>query len=123
MESRPFVQCAHISAPHIPSVITALPKKVESTLAIRAPEIPKPSLIPAKVDVVVKPSTNTLGMPSETTVAPIPVPLKTTIQIPATVPAQSDSTLVKSQPNDRIVIATSKPFNLIEWFLDLIRGL
>ena len=136
-KAAPIVQnTLKIPPPHIPS-ITSIPKKIESTLAIHIPVIPKPSLIPQKVDVVVKQAVNTLGIPSETKA--VSIPIKTTIQIPTTSqpanitqptqtpittvvkPIISESTLVKPKPENRIIV--SKPFNIIEWLLDLLRGL
>ena len=124
-----------IPTPHLPTIITSLPKKIESTLAIHLPVLPKPSLIPKKEDVVVKQNTNTLGSSEETKL--VPIPIKSTIQIPTTTqpanitqptpittlvkPIISESTLVKTQPENQIVV--SKPFNIIEWLLDLLRGL
>ena len=138
-KAAPIVQnTLKISPPHIPSVITSIPKKIESTLAIHLPVLPKPSLIPQKVDVVVKQAVNTLGIPSETKA--VPIPIKSTIQIPTTTqpakiteptqtpittlvkPIIAESTLVKTQPENQIIVS-SKQFNLIEWLLDLLRGL
>ena len=109
-----------IQAPHIPN-ISNLPHKIESTLVLRTPDIKKPSLIPKQPDMIVKPSVDTLGV---STAVAVPVPIKTTINLPeskmsvpdATSIDSTPSTLVQSTPSQTILAVQDKS-DFWTWFM------
>ena len=125
-----------------PSILNLsnLPHKIESTLALKLPEIHKPSLIPTKPNTIVKPATSTLG--TADMVSSVAIPIKSTISLPANklpqpAPDKIDaaiaaatlappavnttSTLVVAQPQNAIIVQPKQDF--WQWFMQWLATL